>query len=256
VIKKAFRTAQNYFPYLAELKNDFYHFVRAKLRMVHEHQFAAIRSLPHGADDLFLDVGANRGQSILAIRQFRPDARIVSFEPNPGIFERLKRRFGAAPGLTLINLGLSWIPSRETLYVPVYRSFVYDGLATMARDKARAYLSPDTVFFFEDAKLTVLELACETRTLDSFDLAPTFIKIDVEGFEHEVLGGAVETLRRHQPVLMIERFYENAPLREILTQTGYIEVVWKDGGFLPGVSDELNMFWMTPGRLAMVNHAR
>jgi hypothetical protein len=32
-----------------------------------------------------------------------------------------------------------------------------------------------------------MEAECETRTLDSFALRPTFIKIDVEGLEHEVL---------------------------------------------------------------------
>jgi hypothetical protein len=33
---------------------------------------------------------------------------------------------------------------------------------------------------------------------------PTLIKIDVEGAEHQVFEGALETLRRHQPVVAFE----------------------------------------------------
>lgn len=44
------------------------------------------------------------------------------------------------------------------------------------------------------------------RTLDEIcaGLAPTVVKIDVEGDELKVLRGAAETLRKHRPVLLIE----------------------------------------------------
>lgn len=41
-------------------------------------------------------------------------------------------------------------------------------------------------------------------TLDSLNLSPDFIKIDVEGAELQVLRGAVDTLKRCKPVLQIE----------------------------------------------------
>ncbi len=40
--------------------------------------------------------------------------------------------------------------------------------------------------------------------LDSFDLSPDFIKIDVEGYELEVLQGARETLKRSSPAIHFE----------------------------------------------------
>lgn len=43
-----------------------------------------------------------------------------------------------------------------------------------------------------------------TQTLDSFNLAPQLIKIDVEGFELRVLMGAEETIKRARPIFIIE----------------------------------------------------
>lgn len=51
----------------------------------------------------------------------------------------------------------------------------------------------------------------EMRTLDSFNLSPVdFIKIDVEGFEHPVVRGAIETIRECRPVVIIEQKPDNA----------------------------------------------
>lgn len=46
----------------------------------------------------------------------------------------------------------------------------------------------------------------EMRTLDSFEFQNVdFIKVDVEGFELAVLQGAVETLKRCRPVVIVEQ---------------------------------------------------
>jgi hypothetical protein len=70
------------------------------------------------------------------------------------------------------------------------------------------------------------------KTLDSFDFPNIdLIKIDVEGFEGEILKGAMETIERHKPVLVIEQQkheYQNdmqdVPVIRTLESWGY-EVV-------------------------------
>jgi len=44
----------------------------------------------------------------------------------------------------------------------------------------------------------------EAVTLDSLELAPDVIKIDVEGAEMDILIGAEQTLRKYKPILGIE----------------------------------------------------
>ena len=47
--------------------------------------------------------------------------------------------------------------------------------------------------------------AVHMRTLDSYDLQNvSFIKMDVENYEDEVLAGAINTIRRDRPVIFLE----------------------------------------------------
>lgn len=49
------------------------------------------------------------------------------------------------------------------------------------------------------------------RTLDNFGLTDIdFLKIDVEGFEHTILKGGEQTIRREKPVIIIEQKPNNA----------------------------------------------
>jgi len=47
----------------------------------------------------------------------------------------------------------------------------------------------------------------EVRTLDSFDLRPTLLKIDVEGDELKVLRGAAETIRAYAPKIAVACYH-------------------------------------------------
>lgn len=54
------------------------------------------------------------------------------------------------------------------------------------------------------------DVTSEMRTLDSFNFQDVdFMKIDTEGYELQVLQGAVETLKRCKPVLIVEQKANN-----------------------------------------------
>ena len=247
--KKLARTVQNYAPGLSEMKNEAYHWARSTFRLAHDPAFAALQDLARQDDELFVDVGANRGQSILSMRRYRPDAPIICFEPNPRMVLWLRSHFAAHPNLRLIEMGLGAKVQRRTLFTPHYRGFPYDGLATFDEATARTYLSEKTVFGFDPSALTLDAQTCALMPLDAFGLRPTFIKIDVEGCEYDVLLGGQTTLRTCKPVLMIERFYGDSRVDALLQTLGYVEVVHRHRSFWPGRGVGENAFWMPPETL-------
>ena len=59
------------------------------------------------------------------------------------------------------------------------------------------------------------------RTLDSYNYENIdLIKIDVEGFEEEVLAGAMQTILRNKPVLVVEQLKNKTSIK-ILKSWGY-----------------------------------
>lgn len=235
--KKPMRTAQSYFPFLKETKDSFYRSYRRILRKPSEPYFAGLAPISETFPGSYIDVGGNTGQSIESIRLFVPDARIISFEPNPGLAAKLIQRYQGDPLVTIRDVGLSDQRSRMKLHVPSYRGFVYDGLGSLDYNNAKSWLCSDTVYFFDPNKLAVQSHDCAIETLDMQNIEnPVFIKIDVEGTEFSVLKGGTETLRRSKPILLIEGLHEKPEIENLVRPLGYAPYEFRRGLFFAGYS--------------------
>jgi FkbM family methyltransferase len=203
-------------------KENIQRFVRRTFRIPHERDFEILRLIDF-TDRVFVDVGANRGQSIDSAKVIRPDVRIVSFEPNPLLSKRLSKIYGDDPSITIRGVGLADVPGEFKLFTPTYRGYVYDGLSSLDYESASSWI-PDHADFFYDAKeLRIDEAICSITTLDGENLAPGLIKIDVQGTEGKVIRGALKTIERYKPLVLVERDAGLNEIRELLTPLGYAE---------------------------------
>jgi FkbM family methyltransferase len=248
-IKKAFRTAQSELPVLKEAKDSFYFHMRRLLFMVHDRDFMALKTIARWPrTGLCIDVGANQGQSIESILQVRPDAMIVSFEANPNLARMLDARYVNNPNVSIEANGLSDSPGTFTLFVPSYKGFVYDGLASFSRASAASWLE-HRVFGYAPSRLSISEVKCEVNTLDMHHLAPIFMKIDVQGHEFQVLNGGRQTLREYEPVLLIESFNGDSRTVRLAEELNYEEYCFDGSCLCKGSPNRgSNSFLMTPER--------
>jgi len=132
-----------------------------------------LRSLVQPFDgELFVDVGAHIGTwAVRATRTFRS---VVAFEPNVEA-NRILRTTVKMNGLNNIS---------------VYRT----ALSNISRERivsTRNWMSGKKA-----------EFRVPVRTLDSFKLKPSLLKIDTEGDEFPVLQGSIETLNGRPRVLV------------------------------------------------------
>ncbi len=160
-----------------------------------------------------LDVGAHIGYHALAFANRFPalpagqaGAQVVAFEPNPvnvaRIREHLRLNPAVAPRITVRATALADAAGTMDLNTSTNiedQTSSGGHLAGVrpvldAADYARAGFKPISV------PLERLDDVARDEQWDGIDL----VKIDVEGAEHLVLQGAMDTLRRHRPVLLIE----------------------------------------------------
>ncbi len=245
-MKKFLRSVQTLFPYLHDFRYRI-NALRIKVtRTPVEDDFKAIKAFQPEPDQDFVDIGANRGETILSMQLFnRQRNRIVAFEPNPLLFEKFKKRgFLSKDKLQIHNYGLSRENGELTLYVPFYRRWMFDGLSSFHYEEAKNWLT-NRMWRFDPKKMTIRQITCQVRRLDDFKLKPYFVKIDVQGHELAVLEGGRETLAEYKPILLIEGM--NDEIANFLKPLGYQFYTFDNGGFKEGYG-KLNTFCMTRER--------
>lgn len=167
---------------------------------------------------VFVDVGANIGNHAVFFGKFLAD-RLVCVEPHPGVVPILGR-----------NLELNEVATASVLPVAAGRTA---GRAYISRVKELLHknvggsqvqaLRPDDGLEVEVASL---DLLLQTLTPALAGQRVTCIKIDVEGFELDVLEGATGTLETHRPHIVVELASRDAraAARRFLAAYGYEDI--------------------------------
>jgi FkbM family methyltransferase len=192
--------------------------VQAQIRKLYQagtpyHAWLGIWRHFAGWEGLFLDIGANMGQSVTSFALANPRMRIWTFEPNPLCAENIAFAASLVPNpVTIFLCGIADTDAAMPLHVPCIastRSYGPSSNASLRRtelDKAHVIkrLLRDEA---NPAALTVVEVPAMVRRLDSLAEPEglSIVKIDVEGFERRVLEGITPAIRRHRPVLTVER---------------------------------------------------
>ena len=147
--------------------------------------------------DTFLDIGAHIGYfSFHAAWAVGRKGKVFSFEPNPPIFDFLSHnvRKLRLPNVELFKTALSDHKGCANFVIPRYRwgsECHYD--ATLEQQSG-------------DAECRRIEIAVDTLDSIFADRAEkiAFIKCDVNNHELSFLRGALQTIRRSKPAMLIE----------------------------------------------------
>lgn len=154
-----------------------------------ENEIAAlpeVRAL--GPFDVVLDVGAFIGDTALIFCQ--TGARVIGFEPQVDAYTAAVLNTRIYPNVKIHNMAVG---NGERVWAN--------------QDEMNGNLGTRTVGpAARDGGLTTFRLDDYSMLFES--RPPTFIKIDVEGFEASVIAGAMELLKRDKPTLLIEIYPE------------------------------------------------
>lgn len=147
------------------------------------------------AGDTFIDVGANQGEySLWAARKVGDQGKVVAFEPMPQLFGQLKENIllnkSFQKSVTPVQLGLSDKKGEVILYA-----------SEDSNEGTNTIFNTDK-FSIELGKIQLDTLDQQLKELNLNEV--NFLKVDVEGAELQVLRGALDTLKKHRPTLLLE----------------------------------------------------
>lgn len=233
-----------------KLKNK--HLINFYLKKVHEPDFNAFKLICNQQPQLFLDIGANVGMSALSIFTLKPNAEVISFEPNPINYAYLDGLADRFKNFQYMGIGLGDRPGSLDFYYPIYNGREMTALGSCEYEKAKSWLNSDTVYFFDESKLEIAKIAIEVKTLDSFGLQPEFIKIDVEGFEYQVLLGGEHTINTYRPIMLVESIAEGDLVHQKLQEWEYEIYKFEDGQFYLNSFDCPNNFLVPKEKTGLI----
>jgi FkbM family methyltransferase len=138
--------------------------------------------------DLVFDVGANVGNRVAAF--LACDAKVIAVEPQPSCAAQLEQKFGKA--ITLEQVGLSDEPGELEMHIATDST-----VSTFNTEFIRA--TQDRFRYSEWNETIKVPVTTLDALLDKYG-TPRFCKIDVEGFELQVLKG----LHKNIPLVSLE----------------------------------------------------
>ncbi len=135
-----------------------------------------------------IDVGANHGRYTTLMSLF--SRQVYAFEPSPKCLVSLQNL--CLPNVSIYPYALSNQQGVSEYFVPLQEGIALNTRGTLNRSALSAHPDIDT-------------LRVTTSTMDSLcDRPISFIKIDVEGHEMDVLKGGRKLILEQKPVVMVE----------------------------------------------------
>lgn len=141
-----------------------------------------------------------------SLRLARKFQRVVTFEPEPIGYRCAKLNTANSPTISVFNAALADREGETTLVLNPKNT---------GGSKCRAPNRP------KDVAITVRTMTIDSLGLEDVDL----VYLDVEGMEWSALHGALETIKRCQPVIGLEEWSHGAKMRPEWQWTA--EQMWK-----------------------------
>lgn len=159
-------------------------------------------------NDLVFDVGANKGDKTQIYLDL--SARVVCFEPINDCAEYLKIRFQNNNKVKVVNKGLSNEIATKSFYLCNQSNMISTFQEKWQEGRFNSYIWTKTI-----AEVTTLD-----SMIKDFGL-PKFCKIDVEGYEYEVLKGLSKKVEYLSFEFAIEFIEDTKKCVEYLKTLGY-----------------------------------
>ena len=178
-------------------QDSYFQWASAHAKGMAEIQAVAAAILPEDGSGIALDIGANIGLTALVLASLAPRGRVVAAEPSPRTAQALRETLALnrlAGRVAVEECAVADRPGEAEFHFDSAHSAGSKLVNEATMDRARLASAPVRV------PVTTVDALVEAHALPRVDL----VKVDVEGFEGDVLDGARATIARHRPAFILE----------------------------------------------------
>ena len=184
-----------------------------------------------GGGVIVFDVGANKGQSVKFFKNIYPQARVYAFEPSKKIFKELNSFLESKQinDVFVFQIGLGDVSKT----IDFYESVLSETSSFVMPNENSNYLKNKNRILFQKNSNAFKIISTRITTVDQFVAENRIghidiLKIDVEGFEYEVIKGACGALVQNKiKIVQFERHADDmrednfATIHELLVSLGF-----------------------------------
>ncbi len=178
---------------------------------------------------IIFDIGGNMGQSIKEFKIHFPESLIYSFEPDQNMFIQLRKYENMK--IKCFNLALGDIENEKELNV--YKESGNNSFLDI-NENNHIFKNSEHPKITNGVKkirtqkcmMTTLDSFCSKNNIENIDI----LKIDVQGFENNVLRGALKMLENSRVgIIIVEIIFDNIYSQE--NSFFALESIFKDFGY-------------------------
>lgn len=172
--------------------------------------------------DLAIDIGANIGDTTVPMALCTGSPGLtLGFDPNPFVFKILQKNASLNPGKTnLVPVPYAISADGEDFYfISSEASFANGGISPVKESKHGKFVFPEKI---KGVNLKNFLTENYGQWLNRF----SFIKVDTEGYDKEIIKSASDLLSQYKPVIVAESFGKatddaKMELYDVIERLGY-----------------------------------
>ena len=170
----------------------------------YEKEFRILKFIKNN-NKVILDIGSNNGVSARSIRLFNKKNKIISFEPNKLLEDKLLLTKKKINNFQFKLFGVLDKKKTTNLFIPFFRGYSLDAQSSVKLSYVKDSLKRGIFQKNLMKKINIKKILCDFQPIDIYQFNPFFIKIDTEGTEHLVILGLLKTIKKFKPILMVEK---------------------------------------------------
>ena len=153
-----------------------------------------------------IDVGSHKGEFLNNFLKFKNIKTVYAFEPQIAIFKILSKNLKKYKNINKNNIALDSKPGKKIIYINKLSS-----TSTLSNINKKSFFLKIKKILLQNNSNLPKNYLIKTSSIDEFfkkvDLSDVLLKIDVEGFEYNVLLGSKKLIHKIKYIIIEKQFF-------------------------------------------------